>query len=393
MYKIIILVFIISFPNLLLAQEQKDFTYYNNETYRLYQEANWESLAKLGKEGLSAGHDFYYMRMRIGIAFYEQQKYIQAIPQFEKALEFTPGSQDAMSYLYYCHIYLGRTNEAKKYYDINEEEGQFISSLAFEPGIKLSDNKAYTRDTRYAFFGLGHNISKSISLFHGYQRLVADFALPPDQSNPIPGPSGGINGNETIYSVKQNEYYAALTILAGKGFYLIPAYHFQDVKSDTYHGRNNVFSFQLAKWLGKLKLYGGVSFSEINDLNQQQYEGGLVLYPMGNYNLFFQTQATYHSENSNSNIVSFSKVGFKLFSTTWIDFSYSYGDMINYSDMNGYVVYNQLDVITSKWGITLNQSIGKHFLYLNYTKENKEEYLTGTPFAHNDIILGLNLVF
>ncbi len=387
MYKIIILVFVISFSNLLQAQEQKDFNFYNKETYRLYQEENWESLVNLGKQGLSAGHDFYYMRMRIGIAYYEQQKYIQAIPQFEKALEFTPGSQEAVNYLYYCYLYLGRIKEAKKYYDINEEDGQFISSLTFESGIKLSDDKAYTRDTRYAFLGLSHNIGKSISLFHGYQRLLADFAVPP-----IIGPSSKSIANET-YSVKQNEYYAALTILAGKGFYLIPAYHFQDVKSDIYHGRNNVFSFQIAKWLGKIKLYGGLSFSEINELNQQQYEGGLVFYPLGNHNLFFQTQATYHLENSNSNVVSFSKIGFRLFPTTWVDLSYSYGDMNNYSEMNGYVVYNQLDVITSKWGVTLNQSIGKHFLYLNYTKENKEEYLSGTPFAHNDIILGLNLMF
>lgn len=388
MYKIIILVFIILFSNLIQAQEQKDFTFYNNETYLLYQKANWESLIQLGKESLSEGNDFYYMRMRLGIAYYEQQKYIQAIPQFEKALEFTPGSQDAVNYLYYCHIFLGRIKEAKKYYDINEEEGQFISALSFETGIKLSDNKAYTRDTRYAFLGLSHNIGKRISLFHGYQRLAADFAVPP-----IIGSSSKFIANEIIYSVKQNEYYTALTILAGKGFYIIPAYHFQDVKSETYRGRNNLFSFQIAKWWGKIKFYGGTSFSVINELNQQQYEGGLIIYPLGNNHLFFQTQATYHSENSISNVVSFSKIGFRPFPTTWIDFSYSYGDMNNYSEMNGFVIYNQLDVITSKWGITLNQSIGKHFLYLNYTKENKEEYLSGTPFAHNDIILGLNLMF
>ena len=378
---------------MLHAQEQRDFSYYNNETYQLYLDANWDSLIQLAKESIAAGHDFYYLRVRIGIAYFEQKKYIQAIRHFEKALEFTPGSLDVKSYLYYSYLYLGRAKEANKYYGSVDDSVKFFSAAFFESGIKLSDNKANTRNTRFAFVGLGHDFGKSVSLFHGYQRLTADFALPPDNSISSPGPGPGRNANETIYSVNQNEYYAALTILAAKGLYLIPAFHYQGVKSDTYEGKNKVFAFQLAKWLDKLKLYAGLSYSEINDLNQNQYEAGLVFYPMGNYNLYIQSQITYHSQDSNHNLVSFNKVGFKLFPTTWIDLFFSYGDMVNYSDMNPYVVYNQLDAVNSRIGITINQSLGKHLIYLNYTRENKEEYLTETPFAHNDFIIGVNIKF
>lgn len=391
MHKIIFFLFIISITNVLQAQVQKDFAYYNNETYQLYLDADWESLSELGKESIAYGHDFYYMRIRIGIAYYEQKKYLQAIRHFEKALEFSPGSQEVGEYLYYCYLYLGRANEAKKYYSSEETKAKLFNSTTFEPGIKFSDNRALTRNTKYAFIGLSHELTKIISLFHGYQRLVADFALPPDNSSS--GFGGGSARNETIYSVNQNEYYAALSVLAAKGLYLIPAFHYQDVKSGTYHGKNKVFSFQAMRWLDKFKIYAGMSFSEINELRQNQYEGGLVFYPLGNLNLFLQTQITSHSENSVSNLVSFNKVGFKLFSTTWMDLFLSYGEMTNYSDLNGYVVYNQLDMLKSKIGFTLNQSLGKHLLYFKYIRENKEEFSTGTPFAHNNFLLGFNLKF
>jgi hypothetical protein len=67
--------------------------------------------------------------------------------------------------------------------------------------------------------------------------------------------------------------------------------------------------------------------------------------------------------------------------------------MINFSELNGLVVYNQLDVIKSRWGISLNQLVGKHSFYLKYIKENKEEFDSAIPFAHHDIILGVNLTF
>jgi hypothetical protein len=384
MYKIVLFILMVSISSLLYAQQQKDFAHYNNETYQLYLDANWESLVELGKESMANEFDFYYLRIRIGIAYYEQQKYIQAIRHFEKALEFTPGSAEAKNYLYYCYLFLGRTKEALNYYGPDGIKSKFFSSATFEPGIKFSDNRALTRDTKYVFIGLNNDFSKRISLFHGYQRLIADFALPPDNSTAQ---------NETLYSVKQNEYYAALTVLAAKGLYVIPAFHYQDVNSDIYHGKNKVFSVQIAKWLSKFKIYAGMTYSEINELNQNQYEGGLVFYPMGNTNLFLQTQLTYHSQNSIHNLVFYNMVGTKLFAKTWMDVFFAYGDMNNYSDLNGYVVYNQLDTLKSKIGFTLNQSLGKHLLYLKYTRENKEEYISETPFAHYNIVLGFNLKF
>ncbi len=87
------------------------------------------------------------------------------------------------------------------------------------------------------------------------------------------------------------------------------------------------------------------------------------------------------------------KGGVKLFAKTWLNISFTTGDMLNYAESNGYLLYNQLDLLKSKWGIGVNQYLGKHLLHLGYIHENKEEFTTQIPFVHHDLILGFNLIF
>lgn len=392
MYKIIIISAFFIITNFAIAQEQRDFAYYNNETYELYMKANWEELIPLAKESLKNGHDSYYIRMRLGIAHYELKKYTQAIRQFKHALELFPESADAKSYMYYSYLFLGRRQEAFLYNTTPDRKFKYFQSMYFEPGIKLSDNKTSTRNTYYMFLGLNHELGNRISLFHGYQRLRSDFSYLTTISGG-PGFGGGTIQWESIYKIVQNEYYAALTFFLGKGFYLTPAYHYQGVKGDEYLTYNNVGSIQLTKWAGKFKVHAGYYYSEINNLNQQQTELGLAFYPFGNNKLYLQTQATNHLQEDVSTMVYFNKIGVQVSPTTWLEASMSYGNMVNFSELNSYVVYNQLDNISSRWGVSIHQLLGKHMLYLNYVRENKEEYSTEIPFAHNDIIVGFNLTF
>ncbi len=151
MRKTLITLLCILISGIVIGQIQKDFAYYNNETYRLYTEANWNELIPIAKESIENGHDFYYMRMRLGIAYFEKKNYTQAIKQFKKALKFDEGSADAKSYAYNCLLYLGREKEAIKYYNANNAKSSFFNSIYVEPGIKLSDNKASVRNSKYFF--------------------------------------------------------------------------------------------------------------------------------------------------------------------------------------------------------------------------------------------------
>lgn len=390
MFRLINFTLIVLMHHIAYAQNSNDFAYYNNETYRLYTELDWTNLKRVGKDAIENGHDFYYLRMRLGIAFYQTGNYVSAARQFKKALDFYPESADARNYLYSCYEFLGRIHESRAFYNVTNEKSKFIRSVYLEPGYKFSDAISPTRDVRYMFIGMNHEFGRRVTLFHGYQRLGADFVTLFAGNGGI-GPGSGTF--EYPYSIFQNEYYVSMTWLVSKGFHLVPAYHFQYVYGNGFSGTNQAFSFQLIKWLGRVKLYGGYSFAKINREHQQQAELGLLYYPLGNANIFLQFQGTGHTENSTNNFISFNKLGLKVLSKTWLEGFGSVGDMNNFLEMNGYVMYNQLDTITSKWGVGINQYIGKSLIFLQYVHENKIEYTTRADFIHRSVIMGLNLTF
>ena len=373
----------------LQGQTKKDFAYYNNETYQLYLNKNWTDLIPLAKESINEGHDFYYMRMRIGIAYYELGNYVPAIKHFKKAQNFDNNNPVVKEYLYYSHFYMGRLMEARKYYNYAGLKNRFFNSIYFEPGIKISDGSASTGDIKYAFIGLNHELGSHINFFHGYQRLGADL----ETTIEVPGNGGGSSFYRYGYTIIQNEYYASATILLAKGLFLTPAYHVQGVSATGYNASNQVFSGQVTTYLGRFKIYGGYSYSDINDQNQQQVTGGIVYYPFGNTKLFVNSEITNHQQEENQSTITRNEIGIKLFPKTWINGSLSYGDMVNYNELNGYLVYNQLDIMKSKWSVSISQYLGKHMLFINYTHENKEEFETAIPFVHHDFIIGINLMF
>jgi len=389
MHRLVIIIIIVLIAFDLQGQTEKDFAYYNNETYQLYLNKNWNDLIILAKESIKDGHDFYYMRMRIGIAHYESGNYVAAIRHFKKAQSFDENNPVVKEYLYFAHFYMGRLMEAKKYYNYDGLKNRFFNSIYFEPGIKIANGNVSTGDIRYVFTGLNHELGPHINLFHGYQRLGADL----ETLIEVPGNGGGPRFYKYGYTIIQNEYYAAATILLTKGFFLTPAYHVQSVSTTGYSAINRVFSGQVSTYLGRFKIYGGYGYSEINDQNQWQITGGIVYYPLGNTKLSLNSEITNHQQDEKQSTITRNEISVKLFPKTWINGSLSYGKMVNYSELNGYTVYNQLDIMKSKWSLSINQYLGKHLLFINYTHENKEEFQSETPFVHHDFIMGINLIF
>jgi len=389
MYRYLIIIFSFMFAFELYGQTEKNFAYFNNETYKLYLDKNWDELIVVAKESILEGHDAYYLRMRLGIAYYESGKYIPAITHFKKAIQFDANNPLAKEYLYYCHFHLGRFMEAKKYFNYSGLKNRFFNSIYFEPGIKVTDGNVSTGDIKYVLVGLNHELGPNINLFHGYQRLGADL----ETTIEVPGNSGGFASYRFGYTVIQNEYYAAINLLLAKGLFLTPAYHVQWVSTTGYSATNSLFSGQITKFLGRFKMYGAYSYSEINALNQHQITGGIVYFPFGNLNFYLNTELTSHQQDDEQSLITRNEISVRVFPKTWLNGSLSYGDMINYNESNGYLVYNQLDILKYKWSLSVNQYLGKHLLFVNYSHEDKEEFGTENPFVHHDFILGINLIF
>ena len=82
------------------------------QTYALWQKGEWRSIISLGKQALKNDIDFYYLRVRMGIAYYERKNYHMAIHHFEKAYAISQQEAYLKEYLYYSYLFAGRDFEA-----------------------------------------------------------------------------------------------------------------------------------------------------------------------------------------------------------------------------------------------------------------------------------------
>ena len=112
MFRIIFTIILFSIALKLNGQIPGSFRYVDSLTYNLYTEKKWDDLILAGKSSVKDGHDYYYMRMRIGVAYYEKRNYAMSAIQFRKALEFNENDQIALEYLFYSYFLFGRTRQA-----------------------------------------------------------------------------------------------------------------------------------------------------------------------------------------------------------------------------------------------------------------------------------------
>ena len=113
-----------------------DFKTVDSETYRLFNQQKWDSVILIGKSALRENIDYFYLRLRIGISYFEIKKYILAIEHLGKAHEFNSIDPIAMEYLYESYILAGRNADAR--YLADKMPAMLKEKL--QPGLNLLDN-------------------------------------------------------------------------------------------------------------------------------------------------------------------------------------------------------------------------------------------------------------
>ena len=73
--RFILIILLISLASLSGTANNLDFPTADMLTYRYYQEKKWDSVIMIGKQALRQDIDFYYLRVRLGIAYFEKQEY------------------------------------------------------------------------------------------------------------------------------------------------------------------------------------------------------------------------------------------------------------------------------------------------------------------------------
>lgn len=422
------------------GQNTMDFKTVENITYSSYILGEWDSLIVFGNKAIESGIDYYYLRVRIGVSYFNKLNFRQAAKHFEKALAFNSQNETNLEYLYFSYIYSHRIADANALIDkfsdaqkrkLNVLKPKIINSVYLEGGPILSNNilkngnkdldmqaniygeADFVDDVFYSHLGLRHNLSNKISLYHAYSNInIARQKLIT------------IRNIDTLdnYFTKQNEYYINARFFLTKGLSVTPAFHFINNKFSTIdyvrfdtiaftdvwntidtNFNSNIFSLSLSYDYSIFNFGVFGSTSKLNNGKQLVTGATVTIYPKGNLGLYSYTSFAYLKDDTENRPIFEQLVGFQCSKNCWIEASTSLGNMANYNEKNAFIVYNIPDKINYKIGGSLIYSLNEHIeISLRYNYMQKENPLISydqpgpgkfkklkSTYTNNSIIGGL----
>ncbi len=453
-----------------------NFKEIDSATYSDFLKKNWTEVIEVGDIALKSNIDYYYLRMRLGIANFNNSNYLSAEIHFRKALKFNKGDKDAQVYLYDTYKILGKNTRAYKL------SGDFLgdaSNLVYSKrkvvekvfggaGYSLSNNYKLNdhavldnnEDTVSGFqvlignkslisAGAAINVNSFLSYYIGFNHLqIQKKSI--FQYNEFPIVFDSVRnepwGYQNFYSVKnrnyrssfdevisQNELYQNIRVQFAKGWattlfanlllistvnntastqqktieeidYQVindpPVYFTYDYDEMVFNRSdssliNYVYGINIEKDFSSFSVNLVGSLSSINAGNQSQLGISTSYYFDPKAKWFGVTGVSWFNEKWKSgeyeNRFIFSqKIGGKLLPNMWVIGDIIYGNLNNAAINNGSIVYNQVDDMKFRSGLTIKMMLGQHFeLNLNYhyisyisnfiqlgNDENGEEFVT-----------------
>ncbi|MEN8249739.1 MAG: hypothetical protein ABFS32_12460 [Bacteroidota bacterium] len=373
-----------------------NFATIDKNTYDLYKIEKWDLLIDQVNHAIKIGYDYYYLRMRIGIAYFEKEQYRSAIPHFKKALTFSK-NPIAAEYLYYAYKLSGRQMDANLVYSKYKDQLiskdvqnplSFFTGFYSELGLKtLSPSNSEYGSLFNTHIGVEQQLGSRINLYQGYTRISQNFY----SYETLSGFGGRYFINKSTFKYSQNEYYLRATIPVTNGLQLTGGLHTQAISDSVSY--NN-----LSYWLGIKANLKSIDFnlsygkSIIESSHHDQYTGDLIIYPSKNLNMYLRSMLTYHLANDISNTIFYQKIGLRTGENTWFEFYGSFGNMQNVQELEGFYIYNLKNYMNKRLGFSIIFLIKeKSKLIFGYTNESFEEIDTGLPFNQNYFFTGFNL--
>lgn len=444
---IILFLFVAGLAN---AQLKIDFRRVDSSMYHASISENWNEVIRVGKEALHHDIDYFYLRMRMGLAYFNKQHYRNSAEQMEKAIEFNPEDPLTREYLYYALIYSGQNDEAarassswdqsfKKEKGIKNRKG--VEGIYLETGPEFSNNFDDNKmgklpqqfryreqdlygNSYYSQLGINLNINPHITMSAAYSNLIISRQVSVQYKW---GETDSVVSYD--YNVRQNSFYLNGKILLAKGWSLTPAIHYihvktedisigllvpigsQDAKYDILHlgysFNNMVWSLALNKQIAVFDLGIFASYSNLNNMTQLQFGFSATYYPFGNLNFYGNTTIKGLFEEHDPRPVSSQMLGVKVSNFLWIEGLGVFGNLRSTNESNAFVVYNITDDINLKAGLNLifviSPSVQLSLRYQYLQKEGgRTEYSTDLPegqrtiklkYTNQNIIGGLKWTF
>lgn len=122
---------------------------------------------------------------------------------------------------------------------------------------------------------------------------------------------------------------------------------------------NVVSGLNVLKTAGNLDLQLAAWYANLNNMQQVQNRLGLTWYPLGNLNFYLGAYLNSQYEMTDSTgmlrFVPEVHAGLAIAEKVWLDLNAAFGDMTNYLEQNGSLVFNSFsEIIQKKAGLTLS---------------------------------------
>ncbi len=406
------------------AQNQITMDSIDSKMEKMFDDNNWYEMIPYGESMLRLGFDYFYLRARLGIAYYMTKDYFNAIPNFERALEVGYDNPTVLEYLYYSYLYTGR--EADKNYmfkqlpgrlrkKIKPLENPMADNLHVESGIGISNDP--DKNSNVNFDGDNGSLRQQIingNEFYfntGLNQLPVDFLnvsydytyLKTQKTAQMQYQNEIINNDYYQY---QNRFYNSFDFRIAQGLTITPAGHYLTTEEDVFTVNSDsavyvlpdsvkyfysfpvqensynsfVLSLDISKYISIYKFGINGSYSYLNKMHQSQYGLSFKVFPFSKINFYSYTNLVLQNQNSITNLIADQSFTGMFNNIFFYEAFATVGKMSNYNEHNGYRVYNNSDAITYKLGFELKYFLTKNFSAdFIYSFQNRERnYLTYT---------------
>ncbi|WP_310558932.1 hypothetical protein [Flavobacterium sp.] len=359
------------------------------ETYNSFSKKDYNTTIQLGNEAIKRGIDFYFLRYRIGVSYFEKTNYEVAITHFEKAKEFDSNDPVLMEYLYYSYLYTNRNEKAVELLAIFPDDlkakmnykSSFFKSISAELGVlktnnfdtnknanlKANNNFAhgtFYSDVIFANIFINNQITPNFKL-QNLLSLVSNTSNDLFQSSlPVNRSQLFTNNNNYFQWNGIGSYYCkGWNIGAGFGVYnssyitytppppFQPNTPFSSIKTNT---TNFSTSISLSRKLKYIEPSLAITYTNLSNTDTFCIEGALNYFPLGNLNFYGNTKIGMVTNDSETNTIITQLLGVKIAKKIWIEGYGAYGNHQNYISDSGLYVFNTPNKINWYAGSNLN---------------------------------------
>lgn len=401
------------------SQDTLTFASVEAGSYSLYKQKNWNELIRLGNRALNRGFDYYYLRYRLGVAYYMKKGYRNASVHFEKAIAFN-STDEAMEYLYYCYLYSGEYERARwlsKSFShdavtyTGSDKFKSFSFATLEAGMGETDSTTQFDNYYYMQASAGLYINNRFSMCNAFSYFTQqDFRGNTNQyqyyiNTKVPLKNGW---SFTLGVQPIAQSYSAKTYTNDSIGFKIPSKippHIRD--SSAYRDTsisslgsvqtkiNMVGAVSLTKSVPHFDFTVGTAIGSFDTTTQYEHYFGIVYYPMGNNLLSLGGTVYAHTENYYK-ITRYGAVPYLTINPAEqvsLTLSYLTNTGGNLIESNGYIVNAIPDFMVARVSCLATIALSKCItLYANYQHQDNDEEHKHWPFYYNLFVTGIKFI-